>query len=168
MESACKAWLSFTRSPGSFVLLLGPAALPLGKASWDSAGQSHGKLFAHIKRLLKSQVIKASFTSKSVPSKDGLAYVTEHVTTYKTQHLQLVSEVPTKHPQTTDQHDLLFCTDPPCRKPVFHLMFASISSLELTLFFSFLWCFEIFGFDVRKTLLSINVKSRLKKIKQQK
>lgn len=39
------------------------------------------------------------------------------VTTYKTQHLQLVSEVPAKHLQTTDQHDLLFCTDPPCRKP---------------------------------------------------
>lgn len=32
---------------------------------------------ARVKRLPKGEVIRASFTFKSVPSKDGLAYVTE-------------------------------------------------------------------------------------------
>lgn len=110
MESACNEWLSFTRSPGSFAWLCPwakQAGTMLGRATRNSA---------RVKRLLKSEVIRASFTFKSVPIRMALLMLLS-VTTYKTQHLQLVSEVPTKHLQTTDQHDLLFCTDPPCRKP---------------------------------------------------
>lgn len=71
MESACNEWLSFTRSPGSFAWLCPwakQAGTMLGRATRNSA---------RVKRLLKSEVIRASFTFKSVPSKDGLAYVTE-------------------------------------------------------------------------------------------
>lgn len=64
VEAECKGWLCFACSPVS--------TAP-GKASWPNIGQSHGNLFTYVKRLLKSQVIKSSFTCKPAPIKGGLA-----------------------------------------------------------------------------------------------
>lgn len=58
-ERECEGWFS-------------PTSAAPGKARWANTGQSHGKLFARMKRLLRSPGIKASFTFKPVHIKDGL------------------------------------------------------------------------------------------------
>lgn len=67
MESACNGWLSFTCRGQQLCLWAKQAGTMPGRATGNSA---------RVKRLPKGEVIRASFTFKSVPSKDGLAYVT--------------------------------------------------------------------------------------------
>lgn len=142
----------------------GPSSAP-GKESWANIGQSHRKHFPPVKSLLKTRVVKASFIFEAVHIKDSLAWIAEGVKHTKPTFQGCKWSALRAQASVASCFAQIFLVE----TRVFHLMSATISSLGLTFrFFFSMWCFEIFAFDVGKILLSINVKSRLKKIKWQK
>lgn len=141
MESECKGWLSSACSPVS--------AAP-GKASWANIGQSRGKFFTHVKRVLRSYVSSHLLHLKLFISRTALLKllkVSQHTKPTTCSYCQrCIWSALGPQISVTSPFAQTFLAE----TRVFHLMFATISSLGLTLTF--------FSCDVLKSLALMCVK----------